>query len=492
MSSVVEKPSAVRFSTLEALQSPDRASRLLPYLRFDQLATAAEVIGDLSAAAISVLGAFKICSVLGLGNAVVSTSSLAIVASIVFSVLFVIMLDREGVYRKGSGMLRIRETERTLRVSVFTFLLFFPITFLFPRTFSRWVLGVAFFAVPLVVVIEKQAIFSLIRYLHARGRGVQRVMIYGAGFTGRRVYSALLRSRKLGLNPIALVDDDAKMAGQTLKVLGYHHEQSESVIVGPITVRMIKEYRADLVIVAVPTIGQEKLAELAALAKEAGVTLSFVPNQPPSEAAWVSYEDIDGIMLGTLKGPESMRLYQAMKRVVDICVSATALALLSPLLALIAAGVRLDSEGPVIFKQLRVGKNGKLFEIYKFRTMKTDAQKYDLSPTMSEDSRITRFGRSLRKTSLDELPQLLNVLKGEMSLVGPRPEMPFIVARYGPRELQRLSVIPGITGLWQLSADRAYLIHENPHYDLYYISNRGVFMDIAILLHTLFFAIRGI
>jgi lipopolysaccharide/colanic/teichoic acid biosynthesis glycosyltransferase len=124
--------------------------------------------------------------------------------------------------------------------------------------------------------------------------------------------------------------------------------------------------------------------------------------------------------------------------------------------------------------------------------MLVDAPAYSYSPKESQDPRITRIGRYLRKSSLDELPQLFNVIKGEMSLVGPRPEMPFIVEQYGPREEQRLDVVPGITGLWQLSADRAFLIHENLQYDLYYIRNRGFFMDLAILLHTAVFAMRGV
>jgi lipopolysaccharide/colanic/teichoic acid biosynthesis glycosyltransferase len=123
--------------------------------------------------------------------------------------------------------------------------------------------------------------------------------------------------------------------------------------------------------------------------------------------------------------------------------------------------------------------------------MYTNAPKYNFSPTTSGDPRITRIGRWLRRTSLDELPQLINVLQGHMTLVGPRPEMAFIVQEYSPEQRQRLQVIPGITGLWQLSADRAYLIHENIEYDLYYIRNRGFFMDIAILIHTLFFVMQG-
>jgi len=142
--------------------------------------------------------------------------------------------------------------------------------------------------------------------------------------------------------------------------------------------------------------------------------------------------------------------------------------------------------------QQRVGQKGKLFMLYKLRTMHIDAPPYAYSPKTSADPRITSLGQFLRRTSLDELPQLLNVIKGEMSLVGPRPEMPFIVEQYNWLQRQRLQVKPGITGLWQLSADRNFLMHENIEYDLYYIRNRNFSMDLAILLHTFVFAARGV
>jgi len=164
---------------------------------------------------------------------------------------------------------------------------------------------------------------------------------------------------------------------------------------------------------------------------------------------------------------------------------------LSPVFALIALLIKLDSPGPVLFTQNRVGLNGRIFKIFKFRSMYAESAKYEPSPLSSLDPRLTGIGRLLRRLSLDELPQLVNVIRGEMSLVGPRPEMPFIVRRYDSSQRMRLSVRPGITGLWQLSADRAFPIHENLEYDLYYVRNRGWFMDIAILIHTVVFAMRG-
>ena len=161
-------------------------------------------------------------------------------------------------------------------------------------------------------------------------------------------------------------------------------------------------------------------------------------------------------------------------------------------MALIALLIKLDSPGPVLFSQRRVGKDGKLFTLYKFRSMRVDAPKYEVSPTEPHDPRITRVGRLLRRTSLDELAQLINVVIGDMSLVGPRPEMPFIVEQYTAAHRQRLRVKPAITGIWQLSADRAFQIHDNIQYDLYYIQHRSFFMDFAILLHTVIFAMRGV
>jgi lipopolysaccharide/colanic/teichoic acid biosynthesis glycosyltransferase len=162
------------------------------------------------------------------------------------------------------------------------------------------------------------------------------------------------------------------------------------------------------------------------------------------------------------------------------------------LLIAITIWIRMDSPGPALFVQTRVGRNGRPFNMFKFRSMRTDSPQYQESPTASSDDRITRAGRFLRRTSLDEIPQLFNVLFGDMSLVGPRPEMPFIVECYTELHRQRLQVVPGITGLWQLSADRHFQIHENLQYDLYYIQNRNFVMDLAILIHTAFFAMNGV
>jgi lipopolysaccharide/colanic/teichoic acid biosynthesis glycosyltransferase len=180
------------------------------------------------------------------------------------------------------------------------------------------------------------------------------------------------------------------------------------------------------------------------------------------------------------------------KRSYDIIGSLVFLVLLLPLFILVAILIKLDSRGPIFFRHYRIGKNGKHFMLWKFRSMRTDAPEYEASPRSVVDCRLTRIGRLIRRLSVDELPQLINVLKGDMSLVGPRPEMPFIVAGYHPVHRERLVARPGITGLWQISPARAFPIHENLQYDLHYIRNQNFFLDCAIILRTITAVIHGV
>ncbi len=165
--------------------------------------------------------------------------------------------------------------------------------------------------------------------------------------------------------------------------------------------------------------------------------------------------------------------------------AAVMLFLLMPAFAVVAILIHYTDDGPVFFKQERLGWNGKRFKVIKFRSMRTDAPKYGVSPTSKHDPRITPIGRFLRRTSLDEIPQLINVMRGEMRLVGPRPEMPFICVHYDARQRLRLEIPPGVTGLWQVSPHRNDPIHDHVEYDLAYRLSRGPIIDCAIVISTL-------
>jgi exopolysaccharide biosynthesis polyprenyl glycosylphosphotransferase len=451
-----------------------------------------ERVSDLAAVMAAVVLAYTTYELLEMGRHLHYSAGTAFWSAFGVAITFVLMLDHDGAYQRANSLLRIRETERIIRVSTQAFALLFSLTFFFSQVFSRWVVALAVVLVPLLLIAEKQFVFLLIRSLHKRGHGVQNVLVYGAGFTGRRVFSALVCSPKLGLNPVAFIDDDARIAGQEVYESGYKRRCSCRVIAGPLTSSLIRERGISLVVVGIPSLSRQRLQEVAAVAFAAQASFAFVPQLSYSSDSPTEYVDIDGVLVASLRQPARKRAYETAKRIFDFGAALALLVFTAPLWAAIAVAIRFDSKGPVFFRQLRVGLGGKRFQLYKFRSMQIDALKYDFHPTESDDPRVTRAGRWLRRTSLDELPQLINVLKGDMSLVGPRPEMPFIVDSYSEQHRQRLSVIPGLTGLWQLSADRAFLIHENIQYDLYYIRHRNFFMDLAILLHTAAFAMKGV
>jgi exopolysaccharide biosynthesis polyprenyl glycosylphosphotransferase len=459
---------------------------------FRRTILACEVAADLFIIVLSIIFGYSAYYHLALGRHIHYGTQTVFAAAFGFAIVMVLMLDRAGAYSRGNSLLRVRETEQVLRVSAQAFLVALAISFSSGFLFSRWLLVFCFTLVPLALFAEKTCMYLLVSALHARGLGNERVLIYGAGNTGRRVFSTLRRSPRLGFEPVLFIDDDPDKVGTTIFEMGYERRRCAPVMKGPVCKELLNEYQIDSIIVAAPSIGREHFVKVVNEAFDAGVRLSFVPSHFLASDSLVDYQDIDGVLLASFGKSTKKTGYELIKRCIDIVVATTCLIVGSPVFLLLATMVRLDSPGPAFFKQKRVGQGGTLFEMYKLRSMHVDTPSSDYSPQTQSDTRITRFGRFLRRTSLDELPQLLNVLKGNMSLVGPRPEMPFIVQEYGYKERQRLQVKPGLTGLWQLSGDRAFLIHENIEYDLYYIQHRNLFMDLAVLLHTSIFAMRGI
>ncbi len=460
--------------------------------RFRSHLTKLEVLADFVTVIGAVMSGYTAYYFLGLGKQVYYPRSVVFGVSTTFAVVIVLMLDRVGAYSSGTSLLRVRETEHVLRVSMQALGFILGVSFFASFLFSRWLLVIDLGLVPLFLFLQKHLVYALVQYLHAKGYGIERVLIYGSGSTGRRVYSVLRRSPKLGLEPVAFVDDNGAKAGSAVLELGYENRRSASVMRGPITRHLVTQCAADLVVIAIPSLQHEQFHRAVEEALAANARVSFVPSHFLHSDPWVDFQDIDGVLLASFSRHPRRFAYEWAKRICDFSGAAALLGIGSPLFLLLAILIKLDSKGPALFRQERVGLNGRRFRMFKFRTMYTDAPAYAYSPKESDDLRITRLGRFLRRTSLDELPQLLNVLLGDMSLVGPRPEMPFIVETYTERHSQRLQVKPGITGLWQLSGDRNYLIHENIEYDLYYIRHRNFFMDLAILLHTTIFAMRGV
>lgn len=420
-----------------------------------------------------------------------STATVIEIAAI-FGLTVVLLLEKHGEYRPYLSLLAVRETERLLRVGAECLIIAVPAVLLAAPSLPKALVAGCFLSIPLMIVIEKSGLWVAIALLRHVGYNHQNAVILGGGPLAKNIYSALLRSPKLGILPVAIVDEDAAMSGKQIHASSYRQRESAMVLAGPLSAHLFANMQASTLIIADPNLDNAEVVDIMTRAAVVGVSTYIVSRDYLEPGYWLEYSEIDGMMLAGLASESERRVSEFAKRAVDIVLALVALLLLAVPCAVAALLIRLTSPGPAIFCQLRVGYRGHLFFLYKFRSMYADAPPYALSPKTGLDSRITPIGRLLRRTCFDEVPQLWNVLRGDMSLVGPRPEMPFIVDGYTGLQRKRLDAKPGITGLWQLSGDRRCLIHENLEYDLYYLRNRNLFMDLAVLLHTVVFAARGI
>jgi exopolysaccharide biosynthesis polyprenyl glycosylphosphotransferase len=249
-------------------------------------------------------------------------------------------------------------------------------------------------------------------------------------------------------------------------------------------------------VIALPSDAHELLNRLITDVQTVPVNIRVLPDYYSLAVFRATVEDFGGLPLINLREPALNPYQRLMKRVLDLTLGSIMMVLGAPVMALVAIAIKIDSPGPALFKQKRVGENGKLFEMFKFRSMDVDAeQRQDqviqetddgrVIHKQQDDPRITRVGRFIRATSLDELPQLLNVLKGEMSLVGPRPELPWLAERYELWQRKRFAVPQGMTGWWQVNGRSGKLMHEHTEEDLFYIQNYSLLLDLRILYRTI-------
>lgn len=260
--------------------------------------------------------------------------------------------------------------------------------------------------------------------------------------------------------------------------------------------RLLEERKIDGVIITLPWASHEEIIKMAAQCERARVPARIVPDLFQMRLSRVDVEEVGGIPLLGVKEVSIRGWNLALKRAIDVVVSATILLFLSPLILLAAALIKLESPGPALFRQTRIGRNGKPFTLYKFRSMRPEAEEelsevHDLNEAegvffkIRKDPRCTHVGKVLRRFSLDELPQIYNILRGEMSLVGPRPALPKEVERYKEWHRQRLGVLPGLTGLWQVMGRSELTFDEMVMLDLFYNENWSLWLDLKIMLMTI-------
>ena len=321
----------------------------------------------------------------------------------------------------------------------------------------------------------------ILRLMHASGRPLTRVLLVGAGESAEAIALALRNRLGHSVDVVGCVDDAATVGPLGVPIVGRLDDMPW----------LVRGLLVDEVIICLPGDRYADVERLSFQLQAEPVRVRLVPDFLKLVMVQSSVDLVGGLPLIGLREPRIDGPAWAVKRIFDLAVTGGVLLFGWPILMAIAAAIKLTSPGPVIYKQQRVGENGRLFWVYKFRTMVTDADQRPTLDKRPDDPRVTRLGRFLRRTSLDELPQLFNVLKGEMSLVGPRPEQVFIVQRYEPWQRQRLAVPPGITGWWQVNGRSNLPMHLNTQYDLYYIRNYSLLLDLKILWKTIGTVIQG-
>ncbi len=359
--------------------------------------------------------------------------------------------------------------------------------FVFPEIARGQIL--LFYALTVFLVNGSRLLVRLVLKWTGRPRYTRRrVLILGAGEIGQDVAKMLAQHSWAGLEPVGFLTDAtwAQTEVGDLPVLGQMEEVAEHV----------KALAIDEVVVALPPGSYDRFFRLLAHLRDLPARVRIVPDYVKNTLFRTTVEDFAGVPMITIQKPTLTPFERQIKRLFDLAVGTLTLALVSPVLAIVAVAIRLDSPGPIIFRQQRVGENGKLFWMYKFRSMVKDADRQQAKAIRiredgeilykhRDDPRITRVGKFIRRTSLDELPQLINVLKGDMSLIGPRPELPWLVERYEPWQWQRFSVPQGITGWWQVNGRSDKPMHLYTEEDLFYIQNYSFLLDIQILWRTI-------
>ncbi len=356
--------------------------------------------------------------------------------------------------------------------------------------FSRlWVLLVAVIAW-LLLITEKLALRTLSRYVRARGYNYRTVLIAGTHEGAVALADSILDHRYWGFKIVGFVSHSDPEAEESALPPRY-------ALLGTIDdiPRIVEEQVVDDVLFCVNRRDLERMEDLFLALHEQGIRTRFALNLFPHTKARTRFEELDGVPLLTFSTAPERPLPLAVKRLLDVSMSAVLLVLALPVVAAIALTIKLTSGGEVLYRQIRCGLNGRRFTLYKFRTMVEDAEEKQGEllhlnemdgPVfkLREDPRITWFGRILRRFSLDELPQLWNVLRGDMSLVGPRPPIPDEVARYQRWQRRRLSMKPGLTCLWQVSGRNQIDFDRWMELDLKYIDSWSPWLDLKILAKT--------
>lgn len=385
-----------------------------------------------------------------------------------------------------------------LRAGITVFIVFGCVTYLFKLSYiSRTLIAAVFMVTIVLLTIEKVILLLLLHRLRAKGFNFRNILVVGTGERAKRFVEKVKKHREYGLNILGIIDEDQSRVGQDIggyKVVGDFQFIPDILL----------STAVDHVIFIVPRASLDKIQPVILTCETLGVSVSVAVDLFQTQFTKPRQDVMLGVPLLTFETTSDKHQALIFKRIIDIIVSALALVILAPIFVVIAAIIKSTSNGPAVFSQERSSVNGRRFKLYKFRTMDKDAEGKlnDLmvhnqmdGPAfkMDNDPRVTPVGKFLRKSSLDELPQFYNVLRGDMSLIGPRPPLPSEVEKYDFWQRRRLSMRPGLTCLWQVSGrNKIKDFDEWARLDLRYIDEWSPLLDTKIFLKTIPTVLFGI
>ena len=411
-----------------------------------------------------------------------------------FGAAAIVQLYLRGVYDQRRRFRWLDEVPKLFNSTFFATAAVIVAFFLFrPAFFSRLMFGYLFVLALLGLLTWRLMLRFAANWRHRRGKDLENVLVVGSGNAAKMLMQQMHAISGLGLKLVGFVDE----ARENGRDFGRFQRLGTSDDIE----NLYNRHELDRVFIALPPSDSGTMHNAITSCRRLGVSITVVPDLVELQTGRIDTENIAGIPLVTLTASKIAGFRLLQKRILDVVIAILALGLLSPLILIVVVAIKLDSRGRVLFRQQRIGRDRKPFLLFKFRSMVEDAEQLrgefypntqsELLFKRQDDQRRTRVGRILRKTSIDEIPQLLNVLRGEMSLVGPRAQVPEEVALYDAWAQNRLEAPPGMTGLWQVSGRSNLSFEEMVMLDTYYIGHWSLALDLKIMVRTIPAVIRG-
>ena len=407
-----------------------------------------------------------------------------IILGILGGLIFIMSSQAMGAYNDWRGRTYLSNMKLILNSWALTWVILIIIAFLYKETgdYSRFSIIIWAIITPIILISYRLLLRALLHKHLKLTRNTKKIAIAGAGKVGRHIVSIIQENTLLGCNITAYFDDDPTLHNTTINGVP---------VIGPLNQasKLANENLFDELYICLPLRADKEIQQLLHELTNTTAIVKFIPDLFCFDLLHAKWSELNGIpIISVFDSPLSNKTARVIKRIEDFSLSAIILFFISPILLGLSIGIKLTSPGPVFYLQTRIGWNGKKFKMYKFRSMPTNTEKGGVQWGNSQSKTNTKFGQFIRKYSLDELPQFINVLLGDMSIVGPRPERDIFVEKFRtqiPRYMQKHMVKAGITGWAQINGWRGDTsLHKRIEYDLDYINRWTIWMDIKIIAVT--------